>query len=152
MVGGANPVLDYTVLHWSRCNSHWCKYCFLNMSEDYISWEAVLREDFRKTIHSIFLLLSDLEIFHPVKGVRKGPGLRMAMRMQEGCLSEKCGAFIALYPTYVEYLGYSHRCASSKIYAWPSLIHFLEIRVFGDNNSYYDYILMLFLLAGSRLH
>ena len=67
VVGGANPVLDYTVLHWSRCNSHWCKYCFLNMSEDYISWEAVLREDFRKTIHSIFLLLSDLEIFHPVK-------------------------------------------------------------------------------------
>ena len=71
------------------------------MSEDYISWEAVLREDFRKTIHSIFLLLSDLEIFHPVKGVRKGPGLRMAMLMREGCLSEKCGAIIALYPTYV---------------------------------------------------
>ena len=35
--------------------------------------------------------------------------LGMAMRMREGCLSEKCGAIIALYLTYVGYFWYSHR-------------------------------------------
>ena len=47
------------------------------------------------------------------------------MRMQIGCLAEKCGA-ITLYPTYVGYFGYPHRCASPKISAWPSLIVILH--------------------------
>ena len=90
------------------------------------------------------------EIFR-FPGIHSRDG-QLAMRMREGYLSEKFGAFIALYPTYVGYFGYLHWCASPKIYAWSSLIHSLEIKVFGDNNSYYDHILMLFLLAGSRLH
>ena len=90
------------------------------------------------------------EIFR-FPGIHSRDG-QLAMRMREGYLSEKFGAFIALYPTYVGYFGYLHWCASPKIYAWSSLIHSLEIKVFWDNNSYYDHILMLFLLAGSRLH
>ena len=38
---------------------------------------------------------------------------QLAMRMREGCLSEKCAAFIALYPTYVGYFGYPHRQKST---------------------------------------
>ena len=92
------------------------------MSEDYISWEAVLREDFRKTIHSIFLLLSDLEIFHPVKGVRIKDGHADAGRMH----IRKMRRYYSAMSTYVGYFGYSHRCELPKISAWPSLARICE--------------------------
>ena len=44
------------------------------------------------------------------------------MRMRIGCLAEKGGAIIALYPTYVGYFGYPHRSASPKISARPTLL------------------------------
>ena len=60
------------------------------------------------------------------------------MRMREGCLSEKCGAIFALYPTYVGYFGYPQQSHRQKYPHGPS--------VNGGKRSIYQYKYLFFVL------
>ena len=62
--------------------------------------------------------------FFPLNGMSRfwrhtdGLTLGMAIGMRVPALSDNK----ALYPTYVGYIRHTHRCASPKISAWPSLV------------------------------
>ena len=68
-----------------------------------LEWDCSPETESRTVVHPFSTTPASKEINEVINSVG------VAMRMQIGCLSEICAAYIALYPTNVGYCGYAHR-------------------------------------------